>query len=630
MPKQNARGDVIMGAGGEQGSLNQRPYPFATWGRGAWRDDDTILVALVHPPAVHGVPAGAVYSWRPFADPAGQALELVDGRPYNQIAGGGGRWVALAVPPAPAPPMQFGSMGDKPGAGSADVALDGSIVYKTGYHAEAGLTFIDPAGARTDEPGAFPAEYVALPGGRAIWKGGAHGRAPIRPALADAAGAILATLAGEDWIVYWSPSRAALIVQPDGEPNGYVFVTETMFNYDVIARGAVLRLVSSRTSGEGPGDLTTIEISRAGVRYVVGDGAIPAWGPIDAPAPLPRPRFPFLHRVSVYPFKAEGSGRPDVLTLGTYTEAPTPPAPLPAGRLLLGHDSPADWTIPAAALRPHDLAGWELYRVVGESLEQSAARWDRQTRSNLAQWAHDCFVIPMFYNQFNPATGGWLWTDREVLEGLDALARIVNLSPRIKVIAPFAYDRANGIKPNPNLQRTFHDLVEAAARAGEPTLEPIPPTPIDPPDPPDPPASLYYQPKEYPMSATEVGAIKVGPLFARVVEGGAGRGPFGFHQVLFDRETPDDDCKWILSKPDSRYAIEHTKIPILAGADQKEAEDPFWYGKPTNLPNARGILESPVLIKDPASNLIVGYFTWPDRHPTGGTASPSFVWVKLS
>jgi len=134
------------------------------------------------------------------------------------------------------------------------------------------------------------------------------------------------------------------------------------------------------------------------------------------------------------------------------------------------------------------------------------------------------------------------------------------------------------------------------------------------------------------MSA-EVGAVKVGPLFARLLPAGAGLGPFGWHLVQFDRETPDDDCWFTLTKPDSRHALIHTKVPCLLGADQLKAEDSMFYGKPTNLPNARGILESPVLIKDPAAalqgiELIVGYFTWPNRHTTGGTGSPSFVWVK--
>jgi len=124
MPKQNTRGDVLMGGGGMPGSLNQRPYPFASYGRGAFRDDTTILVALV-------AAGGAVHAWLPLEDPDGTNLELVDARGFNWIAGGGGRFAALLVPPPPADPVLFGSLGDKPKAGAGDVAPDGTIAQPT-------------------------------------------------------------------------------------------------------------------------------------------------------------------------------------------------------------------------------------------------------------------------------------------------------------------------------------------------------------------------------------------------------------------------------------------------------------------------------------------------------------------
>jgi len=624
----NPFADVIMGGGGMPGSINQRPYPFAAFGRGAFRDPETVLVALA-------AAGGAVHAWRPLEDPNGERLELIDGRGFNAIAGGGGRFAALMVPRAPAPPVLFGSLGDKTGAGAADVAPDGTIVYKTSYHAERGLTIVDPSGGVVELPDALPVDVQALDGGRAVWRGGAHGRAPLRPHLADAMNTRLAeNVRGVDVLAYWSNAAGALVVEYDGTGLGYMFFTENGFDHDLIALDGAVILAASRTAGEGPGDLVKISISPAGLRYLVpANGEAPPWfpaaayGPIELPIPPLRfPTFAFSHPVSVYPFRAEGSGRPDVFTIGTYSENPTPPSPLPKGRLLLAHDSPADWTIPAGALRSYDAVGWELYRVEGETLEQSGARWIRQARANLAQWPRDCFVIPMFYNQFNPATGAWLWTDQEVLDGLEYLDQVVNLDPRIKFVAPFSFDRANGIKPNPNLSRAFNDLKVAAALAGEATLTPVPP---EPPDPPKPDPSLYYKPKEYAMSTgEEIGAIKIADRFARIVLAGENRGPFGWWEVLFDRTTPDDDCWFTLSKPDTRHSIIHTKIPVLLGADQKEAEDPFFYGKPTSLPDARGILESPVVIKDPASDLIVVYWTWPNRHATGGTSSPSATWIK--
>ena len=127
------------------------------------------------------------------------------------------------------------------------------------------------------------------------------------------------------------------------------------------------------------------------------------------------------------------------------------------------------------------------------------------------------------------------------------------------------------------------------------------------------------------MSASEIGAIKgPGNKFGRVVGGSLGNGPFGWYPILFDRETPDDDCWFELTKPDTRYALRHTKVDGLLGADATEHSDSIpkqFYLKPGN---DRGILESPVLIYDPASPLIVGYLTWPDK----GVSGPAFTWVK--
>jgi hypothetical protein len=131
------------------------------------------------------------------------------------------------------------------------------------------------------------------------------------------------------------------------------------------------------------------------------------------------------------------------------------------------------------------------------------------------------------------------------------------------------------------------------------------------------------------MPSEEIGAIKVGPLFGRVVASSLGQGPFGWYRIEFDREKPDEDCWWTLSKPDQRHQLVHTRVPCLLGGDQKDAEDFIFYGKPVDL--GRGILESPVIMHDPVeSTLIYGVITWPNRHTTGGTASPSFVWVKRS
>jgi hypothetical protein len=159
----------------------------------------------------------------------------------------------------------------------------------------------------------------------------------------------------------------------------------------------------------------------------------------------------------------------------------------------------------------------------------------------------------------------------------------------------------------------------------EPTPEPPePPDPPVPPEPPQPPPDEPYdRAKEYSMTA-EVGAIKgPGNKFGRVLLDDAGTGPFDWYPIRWDRDEPDDDCWFELTKPDSRYALRHTKVDGLFGADATEHSTDIphqFYLKPGA---DRGILESPVLIYDPASALVVGYLTWPEKVVAG----PAFAWV---
>jgi hypothetical protein len=316
MPKLNSRGDAICGVAGIQGSLNQRPYPFATYGRGCWYDDDTILVAFADA-------GGAVYGWRPFADPNGTALWVIDPRAFNFIAGGGGKWVALI---ATNPPVQFGSLGDQVGAGAADVALDGTIVYKTDYFGSAGLTIVHRDGTRVDRPDGYPLSYVAIQNDRAIWPGGAYGRAPVRPFFADASGVKLATVNGEDWLVYWSES-AGVVVQPDGSSDGYTIRTQTMFDYDVVAIGDDVVVASSLTAGEGPYDLTVFHANRASLRYVVGAGPAATWGPLTAITPPDPPDPPDPEPPD--PPDPHPPDPPDPVPPDPVPPDPDPPDPVP-------------------------------------------------------------------------------------------------------------------------------------------------------------------------------------------------------------------------------------------------------------------------------------------------------------
>ena len=216
------------------------------------------------------------------------------------------------------------------------------------------------------------------------------------------------------------------------------------------------------------------------------------------------PTFTFDHPVLIAPFKDPNqvSGAPariDDGSLGRYTELPDPTpiiAANPSRRVLVAHDAGTRWT-PPSTLRPWDIPLIEFYLETTDAgngsmpiWEYAAARWYGNLMGLLAAWPGDVGVIPMFYLQQKPdATDprGWseLWTVEQALGGLTHLSPLVNLSPRVKIIAPFAYDRANGITAHPELQRAFAALLAAgSSRVLLATVEAPPPPPSKPPAPP--------------------------------------------------------------------------------------------------------------------------------------------------
>ncbi len=280
-------------------------------------------------------------------------------------------------------------------------------------------------------------------------------------------------------------------LSPDGLLADYTELHNIRVGQDQIAGRGALVQVLDRPGGTGPryilesGDCQFIRYTfyppNLLAVYVVKlpeRQAVAFWFTLEEIATLPpypaapvvQPAFHFLHPVSVYPLFAAGSGLPDLRSLGEYTEGAFPTAPPPRQRVILVHDGISDWT-PPPTLRPWDLVGVEWYRDPSETLQRSVMRWAQQTLAVLA--STNCLVvgIPMFYDQLR-------WTVQQILDGLAHLSDIVNLSRRIALVAPFAYDRANGIRVHPELQVAFRNLVAAADQAGAATLVPIPgPTP---------------------------------------------------------------------------------------------------------------------------------------------------------
>lgn len=261
MPLQNGRGDVLMGSGGSQGSVNGQVYPFASDGRGCWLDDDTILLQLS---------AGNVLAtWR-FRDGVAPVV-LEPRRGANAMAGGGGHWLADVNG------YVYGSIPDIPGAALIGVAPDGTLAYYPNAQSGIGLVIINPNGQALYYPAvvAKPAPQV-VGAGVVIWERGAVGRPPLRPAMADAQGWQLVTVDGEDWIVYWSES-VGLVAQRDGAKDGYL-LGRGAWHYHARNVDGQLRIVWSVTDGEGPNDARAVVVDRTQPRV-----------PLVPPPPPPPP-----------------------------------------------------------------------------------------------------------------------------------------------------------------------------------------------------------------------------------------------------------------------------------------------------------------------------------------------------
>jgi hypothetical protein len=304
------------------------------------------------------------------------------------------------------------------------------------------------------------------------------------------------------------------------------------FRSDFIARNNGTFLVVW-SSGEGESDVQQKELTAAEL------AALPMYA-----EPYAFTFAPFNHPVFIAPFKAEGSGARDIFSFGIYTEAiDLFGQSLQGQRLLLAHDSILPWTLPVG-LHKSTIPLIEFYRVPEETLLQSVARWRKSEEKLLADWPYDCGVIPMFYTQYR-------WSIDEVLDGLKYLPELVNLSPRIKFVAPFSYNRANGIVSDPRLLAAFESL--KAATPGDPVLIPIETNPAPTPTPPSNPEPTKPSPQVPTFSLIErlklmnpeIVSIVCFDHYARVLNG----------KVVFDQTTESTETDWEVSKPDDRFAI---------------------------------------------------------------------------
>ena len=503
------------------GSRSGEQFVLCDGGCSFWLNVDEIAYLGPTSGSWAGVPGATIPQAVNIHTGARRPLEVrADGQAPRQahfLAAAADRWQAAIAGQG----WSFGSCGEFPGGtvsramtdGRGAAGVDGTIALVDLYQGEnhgfrlgrpSGSTF-PPIGTPAIADGTDPYHLTVLDQNRAIWptrfSWGTFGLEAPRW-IPGSLRACYLEIAGVAYLVHYLEGRGLVARRADSTRGKVLANAGREYHYDAIAFNGGIRAAWATFDGEPPGSLVIVDWD------LVSD--LEELGPPPDP-PVVIPTFRFSHPVIVAPFKdpqgtsgatheitVNGAGmtieRPhfaagDSLNdrrgelLGIYSESTDNPIAdlgLAAGmktRLLLCRDRAGAWRIPST-LRAWDIPARELYLTVGETVDEAAARWGREVRDALEQWPGDLAVVPMFYCQ-GGAPPNEIWPVWAVCQGLAHLDPIVNLSPRIKVIAPFSYLRANGIVAHPELRQAFENLKTAAHEAGVATLTPIP----RPPDP---------------------------------------------------------------------------------------------------------------------------------------------------
>lgn len=459
MPSLNSRGQILMGRGGVRASVGGVLLPIMGGDLGAgWFDDDSVVGQSLNATQIL------------LVDLAGNVLKVLAGHGANAVVAGGDRWASFLAPDSRtgAPSHVDGSLGPLPGASILAANDAGTIAWRQDYHAPAGMMLSDPSGNVTPVPSAVPIDVQVIDSSAAIWYDGkviqAIGVPQPKPALPSEKMRRV-EIGPEVWLVYWSPLTKQVIAQIDGADEGYTLTAPgaLAYNRDAANINGELVVCWSVTSGEGPGDDRSVLVDRTKPRVPLAAEAV-------------QPTFAFDHPVILVVFKPQATTRvPDIMGLGHFTEAADPTADIAQAiaegkRVLCLKDGPGPWSpppMPASSLRLR-----ELYFVDGENPSNAPTRWLSEIWDLLADWPGDVGVVPMFYCQGGLPGGNppELYTVAQVLAGQRWLSAAVNLSPRIKVIAPFEDDRGNGMRAHVEFRESFAALILACAAAGVATL----------------------------------------------------------------------------------------------------------------------------------------------------------------
>lgn len=116
-------------------------------------------------------------------------------------------------------------------------------------------------------------------------------------------------------------------------------------------------------------------------------------------------------------------------------------------------------------LRPWDCPLLETYLVGQEAIEDAENRWAGQCTYMDHHWPHLWGTVWMDYTQ-----NGTQAVQR-VLNAQPSISRLVSLFPRLAIVAPFAWQRADGCTANPPLAEVVTRI--AAASLGAATFIPV-------------------------------------------------------------------------------------------------------------------------------------------------------------
>ncbi len=151
------------------------------------------------------------------------------------------------------------------------------------------------------------------------------------------------------------------------------------------------------------------------------------------------------------------------------------------------HDGRDAGHIPSA-LHAWDQVWIEQYRYLDETLNDAIGRWIYAEQAALMSPCTDLGIVPMYYG---------VLSDQDTVDAIAAGLQVVNTNPRWRVIAPFEYERSNGITGRPAI-REMYSRTLAASTMGVPKWAPMP----KPPKPPDPPKPPIDPPVDAPVTST--------------------------------------------------------------------------------------------------------------------------------